>query len=365
VAALLQAAKVQAPAGEIAPEAAEAALTTLWQAIAQAATAAERRCTLDQQITELDTLVRERTASVAALAEDLAALRASAGASDDAAVHALDAQWTQLQELIEQRRAIDDEVRAGAHVAVADLITLLGSDDAAMSVRIERLTERIEALEGEQRAAKLERDALVVSINELQTSTALADANEQRAAALARIEELMPALRRLAVQEQLLREYIDTQARESRGPLIKRAGEYFARITCGELTGIEIDRAANDELVLVAVPAEGDTNIRVDGLSEGTIDQLYLALRLAAIALEHESGGEPMPLIVDDVLASFDNDRARATLALFADLGAAGIQILFLTHHQHLVDIAGDELAPDALTVLDIGAVTGTSGVER
>ena len=56
-------------------------------------------------------------------------------------------------------------------------------------------------------------------------------------------------------------------------------------------------------------------------MSEGTCDQLYLALRLASLEtwLEHN---EPMPFIVNDILVSFDNQRAVATLEVLAELSA-------------------------------------------
>ncbi len=51
--------------------------------------------------------------------------------------------------------------------------------------------------------------------------------------------------------------------------------------------------------------------VDVRGLSDGTRDQLYLALRLASLE-HHARTGEPMPLILDDILIHFDDDRARA-----------------------------------------------------
>ena len=67
--------------------------------------------------------------------------------------------------------------------------------------------------------------------------------------------------------------------------------------------------------MLTAVRASGHPNPRVPvgGLSDGTRDQLFLALRLAGIE-QHFQDREPVPLIIDDVLVSFDDARARATL---------------------------------------------------
>ena len=90
----------------------------------------------------------------------------------------------------------------------------------------------------------------------------------------------------------------------------------------------------------------------MEGLSDGTRDQLYLSLRLAA--LEHPMvQNESMPLIVDDVLVSFDDPRSAATLNLMGEL-AVESQILFFTHHQRLVELAREVIPEDRLTVHEL-----------
>ena len=80
----------------------------------------------------------------------------------------------------------------------------------------------------------------------------------------------------------------------------------------------------------------------VEGLSDGSRDQLYLALRLAA--LHHHMGAhEPMPLILDDLLITFDDDRTRAILPQLAAL-AKRAQIFLFTHHNHLIDLCRETL---------------------
>ena len=76
----------------------------------------------------------------------------------------------------------------------------------------------------------------------------------------------------------------------------------------------------------------------VAGMSDGTMDQLYLALRIAAIEdyLDH---AEPMPFIADDLFINFDDKRAAAGFRVLNEL-AKKTQVLFFTHHQHLLDVA-------------------------
>ena len=87
-------------------------------------------------------------------------------------------------------------------------------------------------------------------------------------------------------------------------------------------------------------------------MSDGTRDQLYLALRLASLEryLEHNP---PLPFIVDDVLVNFDDERAGATLRELAHL-AKKTQVLFFTHHEHLVNSARSLLGEDRMAVVHL-----------
>lgn len=76
----------------------------------------------------------------------------------------------------------------------------------------------------------------------------------------------------------------------------------------------------------------------IDQLSEGTRDQFFLALRVAAIE-NHLTTAAPLPFIGDDILQTFDNDRALAALRVLADL-SRHTQVIILTHHRHLLDLA-------------------------
>ena len=96
-----------------------------------------------------------------------------------------------------------------------------------------------------------------------------------------------------------------------------------------------MDYGDDDRPLLVAARAGGE-HVGVAGLSEGTRDQLFLALRLAL--LERRSG-EALPFIGDDLLTSFDEARTAASRNLLATAGRAR-QIIIFTHHRHVADLA-------------------------
>jgi uncharacterized protein YhaN len=89
--------------------------------------------------------------------------------------------------------------------------------------------------------------------------------------------------------------------------------------------------------------------VAVAGMSDGTTDQLYLALRIAAIEdyLDH---AEPMPFVADDLFINFDDERAAAGFRVLSEL-ARKTQVLFFTHHEHLLDVARKTLGASISTV--------------
>jgi uncharacterized protein YhaN len=73
-------------------------------------------------------------------------------------------------------------------------------------------------------------------------------------------------------------------------------------------------------------------------MSDGTRDQLFLALRIAAVE-SYAGAAEPLPFIADDLFVNFDDARAAAGIDALIGLGA-GTQVLLFTHHRHLAELA-------------------------
>ena len=84
-------------------------------------------------------------------------------------------------------------------------------------------------------------------------------------------------------------------------------------------------------------------------MSDGTREQLYLALRLASLE-RHIAGAEAVPIVVDDLLLRSDDLRSTAILQILADLSAR-TQILFFTHQSRHVELAEGLRRPDDVFV--------------
>ncbi len=182
----------------------------------------------------------------------------------------------------------------------------------------------------------------------MQATAVAADAAEEVQDILARLEPDVRQYLRLRLASAVLKEGIERYRKKNEGPVLARASELFARLTLGSFDGLRIDFDDGGEQVLAGI-RPGGAIIVPTAMSDGAADQLYLALRLASLETWLERN-EPIPFIVDDILVSFDNRRATATLEVLAELSRR-TQVLFFAHHEHLVDLATQCIASDALFV--------------
>ena len=87
-------------------------------------------------------------------------------------------------------------------------------------------------------------------------------------------------------------------------------------------------------MVLEGLRSDGKL-VGISGLSDGTRDQLYLALRLAALEM-HLEQAMPLPFIADDLFINYDDVRSKAGFEALKVLSEQ-TQVIFLSHHDHLI----------------------------
>lgn len=118
---------------------------------------------------------------------------------------------------------------------------------------------------------------------------------------------------------------------ERQPKVIRRAGEYFSKLTEGRYTGLIAPKEEESFLIersdsIIFSPEE---------LSRATMEQLYLSLRFA-LAEEYEANGR-FPLIMDDILVNFDEKRRLLASQLIQSI-AKERQILYFTCHESTAD---------------------------
>ncbi|SAK95629.1 ATP-binding protein [Caballeronia ptereochthonis] len=169
-----------------------------------------------------------------------------------------------------------------------------------------------------------------------------ARAEAKRQEALAAMADAAERFVKVETASTLLKWAIDRYRERRQGPMLSRASTIFAELTLGNFSRLVVDYD-RQPMALSAIRASGE-HVEIAGMSEGTRDQLYLALRLAALE-EHGEKASSLPFVADDLFINFDDGRARAGLRVLAHI-AKRTQVIFLSHHDHLVDIVREVFGP-------------------
>ena len=136
-----------------------------------------------------------------------------------------------------------------------------------------------------------------------------------------RIEKLEDMYGALVIAQQTVEEASDALQRRFAPRISRRAQELF-----GRLTGSRYDRLMMNKDLSLNVGAAGEDTLRSSmWRSDGTVDQLYLALRLA-VAEELAPGA---PMILDDALVRFDDTRMASALQILKEVAEEKQVILF------------------------------------
>ncbi|MEM1384529.1 MAG: AAA family ATPase [Pseudomonadota bacterium] len=213
-----------------------------------------------------------------------------------------------------------------------------------LDAAIEEKAAQQERLEATLREALAELSEAKARHAALAGATGAADAAQDVAEAEDRLVEIAEEWLTLRIAVDWIGDAARSWLAERQTPLLARASAAFATATSGDFAQIEPDLGAGDKPTLVAVRADG-RRLGLDGLSEGTADQLFLALRVAAVEA-FAAQNRALPFIADDVFVTFDDRRAEGGLKLLAELGDK-TQVLVLTHHPHLAELAQNAV-PDA-----------------
>ena len=132
----------------------------------------------------------------------------------------------------------------------------------------------------------------------------------------------------LALAEETLEKTAAEMGDQTAGILNRRASEIFAAFTDGAYRSLRMDGERHLSVW------DGVRNIPAERLSRGTVEQIYLAVRLAAADILLE---EPVPVILDDVFAFYDDKRLESALKW---LSCQGKQVIIFTCHKREEEIA-------------------------
>ena len=169
-------------------------------------------------------------------------------------------------------------------------------EEQAVRRRIDKLKWNREKLRSDRRDRQVEYENLQEMISEACTVSEEEKNLEQKKAALELAAERM-------------QEVSGDVRKETGNRLAKRAAEILGELTDGRYTRIFIEEGLEISIF------DGIRKIPIHMMSRGTIEQIYFAVRMAASEILYE---EPLPIILDDTFAYYDDKRMEAALRWLA-----------------------------------------------
>jgi uncharacterized protein YhaN len=299
-----------------------------------------RRHQIEEQLEQTQQEIQDADTTIQTMTDRLHALCSEAGRDSPAELEEAERQSIRYLGVKAEIDAIEHDILdAGDGATIGEL------DAEARSIDADELPGRTEALSKRiDEELEPKRTALAEAKGGEEKELELMDGSDRAAALADRAQAMLAGIRsdaeryvRVKLAGRVLREQIEHYRKENQGPLLKRAGEHFATLTLGSFQELLTDFNDKDEPILAGVRLDGE-RVSVEGMSSGTRDQLYLALRLASLEKYMEKA-EPMPFIVDDVLVDFDDERSESALKTLAAL-AEKTQVILFSHHSQVVEQA-------------------------
>jgi uncharacterized protein YhaN len=219
--------------------------------------------------------------------------------------------------------------------------------------RIAQLQQQMEALGKQKADSDQTLGASRLELKQKEDADSVGQAAEDVEHLRSRIGNLTDEYVRLRLASRILANAVERYRDKNEGPLLKTAAKLFRQLTDDSFEDLRVDWNDQGEAELMGIRGANQKQVGVEGMSEATRDQLFLALRLAYVVNYCDAHG-PVPFIADDVLMTFDDARATAALRALETL-SNHTQVLLFTHHRHHLDLATSALTPAAYRVHNLG----------
>ena len=290
---------------------------------------------LNHDIAALEGRANVASARVAKVQASLSPLLHLAGASSHDELRAMIARSDRYRQIDAAATAAKKLVEEGGDGLTLDALEAeIGATDAAqIPVLMADITRQLGVVHQEQEAVTAELTLAGTELARIAGQDGAARAESERQDALAKMANAAERYIKVHTASRLLKWAVDRYRETRQGPMLTRASEIFCALTLGSFQRLTVEHES-DPPILHGRRADGSL-VAIAGMSDGTRDQLYLALRLAALEMQL-SQGHALPFIADDLFINYDDRRSTAGLEALARL-AEKTQVIFLSHHDHLI----------------------------
>ncbi|GBR67814.1 AAA family ATPase [Gluconobacter kanchanaburiensis] len=298
----------------------------------------QERQTVLQQRAALEDDILQSGLRLSALEAQLAPLRVRLGAPQDEDLRQALSGAQHRATLCNRRDELRTQILQAGQGRPLDALL-----EEARTTDPQRLEQDFEALEAETATLDARRSEVNerlfkarAALSELETARGVHDTAEEIQETEAEIAERANRYVSLRLQQMMLSRLVEQERQKTHGPLLSRAGNLFSRLTLGRYCGLATEEESTGGIMLAGRRPGNTALVPVNAMSEGTRDQLYLALRLASVEQALERGIR-LPFLADDLFITFDEERTAAGLDILSEISKK-TQVLFFTHHGYILN---------------------------
>lgn len=334
-------------------------LDSILAQLEEARLARDEALRIERTVRELEEEAHLARKSFEEAGERLAALLGMAEVSDAEAFRHKAAVLAEREQLARRRQDLEDALAMAAGKKELPLFleefTLL--DRAELEEQTAHLATALEHSATEEESLSDQAGTLRARLGHLASSDTLAELRLQEAALAENLRVNAQQWSRQALAYHILSESKKRFEKERQPEVVRMASDLFAAISQGEWSGIST--SLEDSSLKVLRP-HGEA-VGPEYLSRGTQEQLYLSLRIAGIR-QNSAHGEPLPVIMDDILVNFDPGRAKRSASMLGELvapsdGGQGHQLIYFTCHPHTAQRLQESMPAAKLFTIERGKI--------
>ena len=292
----------------------------------------------------------------------------SVGVSDEKAYRDLAVKIGQRKELLVKLKQLDQqiEVAIGRHFQRDEILAIVEMrGESGLETYWESLNAAVEQLEKKQAELNVLRGERLHEMKTLGEDRTCDELELEAETLRKRIRQQSSRWQSLAMTNHILDAVRKRYEQERQPETLTEASRYLKMISRGKYVRIWT-RLEGDALF---VDQKDGGTLRVDVLSQGTREAIFLSLRLA-LASAYAKRGIQFPLVLDDLLVNYDAERTRAAAQVLVDYASQGRQVVYFTCHDHIRDLFHDleadvRILPSQRDVLDRDATAERYIIER
>ncbi len=317
-------------------------LRQLGRELADEKTRANRRESMLMAEKKLASSRRKRRAAVERLRRRGKSLLHRAGAANRAELSRKAAERSAADDLAKRRELLHRGLIAACTgiCEPAEIAALLDGSNRAQLVgerrpgAISQTLAPIDAARGRLHELLEQRGRLGREMDSLANEPRLGVLQLQLAASEQALAEAIQRWQVVCTTLKILQQIKDDYERRGQPETLLTASEYLNRLTDSRYCRVWTPLGEN---TLLVDDADG-SSLAVELMSRGAREQLFLALRLALVDYYRRREIE-MPLVLDDVLVNFDDERSARAAEVLRDFAATGNQLLVFICHERLAAV--------------------------